>query len=79
MDFVTGLFISNGFNAILIVIDRLTKMRHFILINITITAETVADLYVNNIYRFYGIPDTIVSDRGFQFVALFWKLLYNRL
>ena len=55
---------SNGFNAILIVVDRLTKMRYFILINITATAETVADLYINNIYRLYGMPDTIVSDRG---------------
>ena len=54
-------------------------MRYFILINIIITAETVADLYINNIYRLYGILDTIISDRGPQFVALFWKFFYNRL
>ena len=71
MDFVTGLLISNGFDAILIIINKLTKMRYFILINIITTAETVADLYVNNIYRLYGILNIIISDRGPQFVALF--------
>ena len=75
MDFVTGLPTSDGSDAILVVVDRLTKMRHFIPTTIEASAETVADLYINCIYRLHGIPDTIVSDRGPQFVALFWKLL----
>ena len=64
MDFVTGLLVSEGYNAILVVIDRLTKMRHFIPTNTTASAETVADLFVNHVYRLHGFPDTVVSDRG---------------
>lgn len=79
MDFVTGLPVSEGFDAVLVVVDRLTKMRHFIATNTTATAETVADLYVNNVYRLHGFPDTVVSDRGPQFVALFWRNLCQRL
>ena len=79
MDFVTGLPTSDGSDAILVVVDRLTKMRHFIPTTIEASAETVADLYINCIYRLHGIPDTIVLDRGPQFVALFWKLLCQRL
>ena len=79
MDFVTGLPVSQGFDAILVVVDRLTKMRHMIATNTTATAEDVADLYVNNIYKLHGFPNTIVSDRGPQFAALFWKELCKRL
>lgn len=79
MDFVTGLPESEGHNAILVVVDRLTKMRHFIPTTTDASAETVADLYVNHVYRLHGFPKTVVSDRGPQFSALFWKLLCRRL
>lgn len=61
---MTGLPTSEGYDAVLVVIDQLIKMRHFIPTHTTATAETVADLYVNHIYRLRGSPDTIVSDRG---------------
>lgn len=79
MDFVTGLPMSDGKDAILVVVDRLTKMRHFVATTIEASAETVADLYVNNVYRLHGFPSTVVSDRGPQFAALFWKTLCERL
>ena len=69
MDFVTGLPESNGFDAILVVVDRLTKMRHFIPTNTTIGAIGTADLLMRHIYKLHGLPDTIVSDRGPQFAA----------
>lgn len=79
MDFVTGLPLSDDKDAILVIVDRLTKMRHFIATTTTASAETVADLYVDYVYRIHGLPDTVVSDRGPQFVALFWKILCLRL
>lgn len=79
MDFVTGLPSSDGKDAILVVVDRLTKMRHFIATTVEASAEVVADLYVTHIYRLHGFPDTVVSDRGPQFAALFWKTLCLRL
>lgn len=75
MDFVTGLPESNGFDAIMVIIDRLTKMRHLIPCNTTVNAREVADIFTTNVWRLHGLPDTIVSDRGPQFVSKFWKHL----
>ena len=75
MDFVTGLPWSNGCNAILIVICRLTKMRHLVPCRDSTTAEQLADLYVRHVFRLHGLPRTVVSDRGTQFVAKFWRTL----
>jgi hypothetical protein len=72
MDFVTGLPWSEGFNAVLVVVCRLTKMRHLITCRDTCTSEELADLYLKNIARHHGLPKTIISDRGTQFVAKFW-------
>ena len=73
MDFITGLLWSNSFNAILVVVCRLTKMRHFILYRDTCTAEQLGDLYACHIFKIHGLPKTIIPDRGPQFVAKFWK------
>ena len=62
MDFITGLLWSNGFNAILVVVCWLTKMRHFIPCRDTCTVEQLADLYACYIFRLHGLPKTIISD-----------------
>jgi hypothetical protein len=62
MDFVTGLPISDGHNAIWVVIDRLTKMRHFVPCSTTVDAKELANLFVTNIFRLHGLPDSIISD-----------------
>ena len=67
MDFVVGLPWSNGFNAILNVTCRLTKMRHLISCRDDTSAEQLAELYIRHVFRFHGFLDTIVSDRGPQF------------
>jgi hypothetical protein len=72
MDFVTGLPWSEGFNAVLVVVCRLTKMRHLITCRDTCTSEELAELYLKNVARHHGLPKTIISDRGTQFVAKFW-------
>ena len=75
MDFITGLPWSNGCNAVLVVVCRLTKMRHFIPRRDTCTAEQLADLYARHIFRLHGLPESIISDRGTQFTAKFWRAL----
>ena len=79
MDFVTGLPWSDGFDAIYVVVDRLTKMRHFIPCRQTTSAQDLADLFLQGIFRLHGLPKSIVSDRGPQFVAAFWKRMCKRL
>ena len=54
-------------------------MKHFIPTSTTPTAEDVADLYLNNVYKLHGFPNTVVYDLGSQFAAFFWKKLCKRL
>ena len=79
IDFVTGLPLSNGFDAILVVVDRLTKRRHFIACQTTCTAADLAELFVQRVWSWHGLPFSIISDRGPQFAAEFWKALCARL
>jgi hypothetical protein len=79
IDFITHLPKSNGFDAILVVVDRLTKMRHYIPCLMTDSAEEVARLFVREIYRLHGVPLSVVSDRDIRFVNSFWEHLSNRL
>ena len=67
MDFVGELPESEGFNTILVVTDRFTKVQHYIPAKITWTAEDVADSYINDIWKLYGLPKHITSYRGLQF------------
>ena len=75
MDFVTELLWSNECDAILAVICRLTKMRHFIPCQETISTNQLAGLFVRHVFRLHDLPDSIVSDREGQFIAEFWKQL----
>jgi hypothetical protein len=66
MDFITDLPISNKFDSILVIIDRLTKMSHLMPCEKTIIGEATTRLFLDNIYRLHGFPNDIVSDRGPQ-------------
>jgi transposase InsO family protein len=79
MDFITHLPNSYNYNAILIIIDRLTKIKHFIHYKKTCDFEEIARLYVKYIWKLYNLSRIIVSDRGPQFVSKFWKHLIKRL
>ena len=79
MDFITGLPWSNEFNAILVVVCRLTKMRHFIPCRDTRTVEQLTELYACHIFRLYRLPKTIISDQGSQFITKFWRALCKAL
>ena len=54
-----------GYNAIIVYVDRLTKIRHFISIINEIIAEGIINLFVINVYKLYNFLSTIISNRGF--------------
>uniref|UniRef100_A0A3B3DGY8 Gypsy retrotransposon integrase-like protein 1 n=1 Tax=Oryzias melastigma TaxID=30732 RepID=A0A3B3DGY8_ORYME len=72
MDFVTGLPSSAGNTTILTVVDRFSKMAHFIPLPKLPSAKEMAEILVQHIFRLHGFPRDIVSDRGPQFIARFW-------
>jgi transposase InsO family protein len=74
MDFITGFPRSQkGHDAIFVVIDRFSKVAHFLPVKETITASQLADLYVSRIVSLHGVPLEISSDRGSLFTSRFWK------
>ena len=73
MDFVTGFPKSKrGNDAIFIVIDKLTKVAHFLPIKESITAAQLAELYTSRIVSLHGIPQVISLDRGSILTSKFW-------
>src|ERR1700738_5111744 len=64
MDFIVQLPRSDGYDAIYMCVDRLTKMAHFIPMNTTVTAKETAQLFYQHIWKHHGFPTNIVSDRG---------------
>jgi hypothetical protein len=79
MDFITDLPPAEGYDSILVVIDRFTKMGHFIPCRKSITAPELANLYLQHIFRLHGLPMDIVSDCGPVFTAQFWRALTSSL
>ena len=76
MDFVVGLpRTSKGYNSIWVIVDRLTKFAHFLLVDTRYLAKKYAKLYFNRIVTLHGVPLTIISDRGSVFVSHFWEQL----
>jgi hypothetical protein len=72
MDFVIRLpRIQKGNDSIWVIIDRLTKVAHFIPVKTTFGGATLAKIYNKEIVRLHGIPRKIVSDRGTQFTSKF--------
>jgi hypothetical protein len=78
-DFTTNLPLSNGFDSILVVVDRFSKEVEFIPCNKTTTALDTARLYLHNVWKNHGLPSSIVSDRGPQFASQVMKDLCKRL
>jgi len=74
-DFITKLPIAQGYDSILVVVDRLTKMVYFIPAIEKMLAEGLARLFRDNVWKLHGLPKSIVSDRGPQFiVGIMWEL-----
>jgi transposase InsO family protein len=80
MDFIVGLpLTARKKDSIWVIVDRLTKTAHFITVHTTYSVQDYAELYIDQIVRLHGIPKTIVSDRGTQFLARFWEQLHESL
>ena len=68
-DFITKLPIAQGYNSILVVVDQLTKMVYFVPTTEKTLAEGLARLFRDNVWKLYGLLESVISDRGPQFVA----------
>ena len=61
----------------MVVVDKLSKEAHFILVKTTYKAANIADIFLKQIFRLHGIPKVIISDRDPKFMGNFWKSLFK--
>jgi hypothetical protein len=76
VDFIIELPNLHGFDAMMVVVDLVSKRSHFIPTHTTITALGPAQLYLQNMWKLHGLPQLMLLDRGPQFVAEFMHKLY---
>jgi transposase InsO family protein len=80
MDFIVGLPRTQlGYDFIWGIVDRLTKVAHFIPVKTTYSGPQLAELYMSRIVCLHGVPKKIVSDRGTQFTLKLWERLHETL
>jgi hypothetical protein len=78
MDFIVGLpRTQKGNDSIWVIVNRSTKVAHFIPVQWTFETHKLAELYINNILKLHGALKSIVFDRGSQFTAKFWRSLHK--
>ena len=78
MDFVVGLPRSrDGYDSILVIVDKLTKSAHFLPVKATYSVTKLAKLYVKYIVCLHRVPVSIVSDRGSILTSRFWQKLHE--
>jgi hypothetical protein len=80
MDFIVGLpRTQRGYDSIWVIVDRLTKVAHFLLVKTTYIGTRLAELYMERVVCLHGVPKKIVSDRGTQFTSQFWHKVHRSL
>ena len=68
---------KNSNDMVIIAVDRLTKMAHFIPTRTKVTAKQTAELFLRHVFQYHGLPDSIVPDRDPRFTSHFWKNLHK--
>ena len=69
---------KRGHDAILVVVDKLSKMAHFVATHTSVTAPELARLFYSEVVRHHGIPLSIISDRDARFTSNFWRSLWQQ-
>jgi hypothetical protein len=78
MDFIVGLpHTRAGYDSIWVIVDRLTKVAHFIQVKTTYSGAKLVELYMTGIVCLHGVPKNIMSDRGSQFTSKFWEKFHE--
>jgi hypothetical protein len=77
MGFVEGLPQSRSSNCIMVVVDKFSKYAHFLPLHHPFSTAHVAKVFIDNVYKLHGLPQSIVSDRDKVFTSRLWQELFN--
>jgi hypothetical protein len=77
MNFITDLPKSGNKSVIMVVVDHLSNYAHFCALQHPFTASTVAQLFMDRVFKLHGMSHSIVSDRNPTFMSIFWKELFK--
>ena len=61
------------YDSIWVIVDSMTKSAHLLPVHTSYSVEDYAKLYIRELVRLYGVPLSIISDRGTQFTSHFWR------
>ncbi|KAJ9526612.1 hypothetical protein QJQ45_017610 [Haematococcus lacustris] len=79
MDLITQLPVTpTGHDAIVVFVDKLTKMIHTVPTTTTVSAPDLAQLFFDSVFRYHGLPKVIISDRDPRFTSTFWQQLFAK-
>jgi hypothetical protein len=79
MDFIVGLPESGGFTKIWVIVDRFSKMAHFIPLSTETPIKEIANIFLKEVWRLHGLPSSVVSDRDSRFQSKFWLAIMDKL
>lgn len=80
LDFINRFPRTRGqHDSIMSVVEKLTKYAHFILVKATFKAIDIIEIFLKEIFRLHGVPNTIISNRDVKFTSKFWKALFEGL